>query len=191
MTLEPARRELRVSDADREAVAELLREAAGDGRITLDELDERLAAAYQARTYGDFEPLLRDLPSDAPAAGTVEGETLRINAPFNDAGRNGRWTVPPRVVATAGMGNVKLDFTEAIVRRREILIEAQAYAGNVVLIVPEGFDVDVEGVQVGVGKVKKRVAPRRSGEPLLRVVGRTVLGDIVVRHPRRMRFLSR
>jgi Domain of unknown function (DUF1707) len=54
--------EHRVSDADREAVADRLRTAAGDGRLDPDELEERVAAAYAARTRGDLLPLTADLP---------------------------------------------------------------------------------------------------------------------------------
>src|SRR2546423_9972200 len=61
---------LRASDADRERVAEILRTAATEGRLDLDELDERLAAVYRAKTYADLVPLTRDLPV-APAAAPV------------------------------------------------------------------------------------------------------------------------
>ena len=60
------RRNLRVSDADREHAAEVLRRAAGDGRITFDELDERLTAAYGAKTYGELAAVTEDLPEAGP-----------------------------------------------------------------------------------------------------------------------------
>lgn len=63
----PDRARLRISDEDRHRVAEVLREAAGDGRIDLGELDERLDAAYAAKTYADLVPLTADLPVGAPA----------------------------------------------------------------------------------------------------------------------------
>jgi Domain of unknown function (DUF1707) len=53
---------LRVSDADRHKVAEILRQAAGEGRLDLDELDERLESAYSAKTYADLVPITADLP---------------------------------------------------------------------------------------------------------------------------------
>src|ERR1043165_1067176 len=56
-------RHLRVSDSERDAVAEQLRIAAGDGRLGLDELEDRIAAVYQAKTYAELEPITRDLPS--------------------------------------------------------------------------------------------------------------------------------
>src|ERR687894_2167434 len=55
--------QLRISDADRHQVAEILREAAGEGRLDLDELDERLEATYAARTYADLVPITFDLPA--------------------------------------------------------------------------------------------------------------------------------
>jgi hypothetical protein len=57
----------RASDADREAVADRLRQASVEGRLEPHELEERLAAAFRARTYGDLDPLLRDLPGAKPA----------------------------------------------------------------------------------------------------------------------------
>ena len=58
-------RELRASYEDRDKVAEQLRVAAGDGRLTADELDQRLEAALTARTYGELAALTADLPGVA------------------------------------------------------------------------------------------------------------------------------
>src|SRR5580658_618949 len=74
---------LRASDKDRESAAEVLREAAGEGRLSMTELDERLDAVYGAKTYAELEPVIRDLPHAAiapdavavrasPPVGTVE-----------------------------------------------------------------------------------------------------------------------
>ncbi len=54
--------DLRASDAERDETVALLREHAGDGRLTMDELDERCSAALAARTRGELAALLRDLP---------------------------------------------------------------------------------------------------------------------------------
>jgi hypothetical protein len=53
---------LRASDADRDAVVERLREAAGEGRLEPDELEERVGSALRARTYGQLARLVADLP---------------------------------------------------------------------------------------------------------------------------------
>jgi nitroreductase len=57
--------ELRASDADRELIAERLRVAAGEGRLSADELEGRLEAAFSARTGVELEPLVADLPDPA------------------------------------------------------------------------------------------------------------------------------
>jgi hypothetical protein len=56
---------LRASDADRDHVAERLRKAAGEGRLRTEELEQRLENALSARTYGELDALLRDLPGRA------------------------------------------------------------------------------------------------------------------------------
>jgi hypothetical protein len=66
--------ELRASDADRERVVDRLREAAADGRISMDELDERLETAYTSTTHAELRPLTRDLAtSDTPRARPPRG----------------------------------------------------------------------------------------------------------------------
>jgi hypothetical protein len=54
---------LRASDADREQIAERLRQAAVEGRLLAEELDERLGAALTARTYGELDAIVSDLPA--------------------------------------------------------------------------------------------------------------------------------
>jgi hypothetical protein len=63
-----SRDQIRASDADRERVAEHLRDAAGEGRLTLDEVDQRLRGVWAAKTFADLDQFLADLPSSAPAA---------------------------------------------------------------------------------------------------------------------------
>jgi len=59
---------MRAADSDREAVVERLRTALNEGRLDLHEFDERVAAAYQAKTYADLDGLLTDLPGVAPVS---------------------------------------------------------------------------------------------------------------------------
>jgi hypothetical protein len=66
------RASLRASDADREHVAERLRKAAAEGRILTEELEHRLMAAFSARTYGELEPLIADLPREVARRGRRE-----------------------------------------------------------------------------------------------------------------------
>jgi hypothetical protein len=61
-----SREQMRAADADRHQVAERLRAALDEGRLDLTEYDERLQGAYAAKTYGDLDRLLTDLPNAAP-----------------------------------------------------------------------------------------------------------------------------
>jgi hypothetical protein len=69
--MDERRPDMRVSDRDRQAAAERLRLAMGEGRLDLVEYDDRLAKAYAAVTYADLEPLFTDLP---PASAMVPVE---------------------------------------------------------------------------------------------------------------------
>jgi hypothetical protein len=199
-------RDLRCSDADRERVADTLREAAAEGRLTLSELEERLDATFRARTYGDLEPITRDLP---PGRDLVRGgpparpgdvrrtpdaygpaiRTERITAVFGDQKRSGRWQVPPRLEVTSVLGEVTIDFTEAIVRDREIVVQVAVALGSVTLIVPEGIDVRMDaGFVLGDRKVRL-TGPVTPGGPVYWVRGFVVLGEITVRPPRQRRSI--
>ncbi len=58
---------LRASDADRDHVADRLRRAAAEGRLLAEELEQRLGDAFRARTYGELDAIVADLPSDSGA----------------------------------------------------------------------------------------------------------------------------
>jgi Domain of unknown function (DUF1707) len=108
---------LRVSHEDRDQVAEALRVAAGDGRLTADELDERLERALTARTYDDLVPLLADLPAAGAALAAITRAPLppapakdlvKIRCSSSSSERVGRWTVPARIEVRAHAGAVKI-----------------------------------------------------------------------------------
>jgi hypothetical protein len=107
-----ARPELRASHADRDQTVEILRDAAGDGQLTASELDERVEAALSARTRSELAELTADLrfEVDRPAK-----ELVKIDQRFSDVSRTGRWTIPQRMQIKVTAGNVKLDFTEAVI----------------------------------------------------------------------------
>ncbi|MDP8943820.1 MAG: DUF1707 domain-containing protein, partial [Actinomycetota bacterium] len=80
-TLAPARtHHIRASDADRERTAELLRRHCGEGRLTPEELDERVGAAYAAQTLGDLAWLTTDLPADPPLPARRPASLRRASA---------------------------------------------------------------------------------------------------------------
>ncbi|MCW4355599.1 DUF1707 domain-containing protein [Hoyosella sp. YIM 151337] len=185
MTTDPDRKNLRASDADRESVAALLHQASGEGRISFAELDDRLAKVYAATTYGELEPLIDDLPMGLPTLGRQEPDTVRLTATVNDVRREGRWKVPRHIIAKTEMGNIHLDFTEAVLPVGEVLVEVESKSGGVVVIVPDGVPVNAEGVGQDTGAVTNDVADDTLGLSRIRVIGHSGMGDVTIRRPRR------
>jgi hypothetical protein len=189
--LVPDRGELRASHEDRDQVVELLRVAAGDGRLTAEELDERLGVALTARTYGELEVLLTDLPAAGPApvvgaAAVTPKEMSRIAVDSGSAKRDGAWVVPRRLEVEARSGSVVLDFTSAVIVLPTLEIDASVRSGSLTLVVPPDVFVDVDEVEVGSGSVRNRAPLASATEVRLRVqvTGSVHSGSITVRPPR-------
>jgi uncharacterized protein DUF1707 len=156
----PDRGNLRASDADRERVANVIRQAAGDGRLTMEELDERLDAVYAAKTYAELEPLTRDLPqttgAGAPAA-VPAGDPQRFGGEPTSHGafailggfsRKGDWVVPEEFTAFAFMGGGEIDLREARYATQTATIHAITFMGGIEITVPEDANVRVTGIGI-------------------------------------------
>jgi hypothetical protein len=186
--------QLRISDADRHKVADLLRDAAGEGRLDLDELEERLEATYAARTYADLVPITIDLPAhpqQGPATPAVPPrESLPATATYEnsvsimgDCTRKGAWLVPARHNAFALMGAVTLDLREASFAARETTIYANAVMAGIDIYVDSRTHVVVEGIGImgafdqGRDKVPAEVTP---DSPVVRVKGVALMAGVTV-----------
>ena len=182
---------MRVSDSDRERAADVLREAAGHGRITMDELDERLELTYAAKTYADLAAVTRDLPGPAQAPSAVQpamagriGGTPRSKfsiAIMSGARRMGRWVVPRNYVGVAVMGGIELDLREAQFSEPEVTIHAYTLMGGIEITVPEDVDVDVSGVAFMGGFDHNASGPGVPGAPRVRVIGFALMGGVDVK----------
>jgi Domain of unknown function (DUF1707) len=187
--LAPDNRNLRVSHGDRDEVAEQLRVAAGDGRLTADELDERLETALTARTYGELEALLVDLPASPgarPAPATAAKDLVELKIAHGIIKRDGPWVVPRRLTVEARHGNVALDFSGAVLSQPTLDLAISIGHGNIVLIVPPEVVVDVDSVSIGHGVIRQRVH-RQPGAPvtlLVTVSGSVRHGNLVIRSAR-------
>ena len=191
----PVRRGLqRVSHDDREQVVEVLQAAAGDGRLTADELDARLEQALSARTFDDLAVLVADLPAAGTALTPVavsavmpSRELVTIESSGSSTQRKGRWTVPERMRLDVTNGQVDLDFTEALITRPVLYIDARLHTSQLTLITRPGIAVDADDVSVHGGQVKVR-EPKDAEVPVFfRVVitGTCDGGVIITRPPRR------
>jgi Domain of unknown function (DUF1707)/Cell wall-active antibiotics response 4TMS YvqF len=185
---------MRVSDTDREQAAEVLRDAAGQGRITMDELDERLGAAYAAKTYAELEVVTRDLPRSHPAMppvrpaggfppdriGASPGVKFSV-AIMSGARRSGPWVVPSTYVSFALMGGVQLDLRHARFSGPEVTIHAYALMGGIEIIVPEDIEVDVAGIGFMGGFDHRASGAGIPGAPRVKVIGFALMGGVDVK----------
>ena len=184
----PAPRDLRASDSDRERVVALLGDALADGRLSHDEYSERMPRALVARTLGDLAGLTRDLA--APEHQPVQLDGGRpVAALFTAADRRGRWVVPATVTCVAAFGEVVLDFTEAILQERHVVVTVHALFGRVRLIVPSGVEVVMNGTDI-VGRQRgwtARRVPTSSDVPVIEVRGYIAASEVLARTPPRPR----
>jgi Domain of unknown function (DUF1707)/Cell wall-active antibiotics response 4TMS YvqF len=196
-------RSLRASDDDRERVAEVLRQAAGDGRLTLAELQDRLEALYAAKTYGELEPVVADLPSvrlprpsaSAPSPVRIAGEAAAVpdrvggvpvsrvaKAVFGEVTRRGQWVVPSDYRVKAVFGGVELDLREARLESQEITIEIKAIFGGVEVVLPDDVTAVVDGMGIFGGFADEAsVRQPPPGAPVVRIGGKAVFGGVNVR----------
>jgi len=89
------------------------------------------------------------------------------------------------VTAVAEHAGVRLDFTDAVVRWPEIHVHAHAKHSAVVMIVPEGWAITMDEVEVVHSAAKNKAGTPRAGGVRLRVTGKAEHASIVVRHPRK------
>ncbi len=195
MTNLPERREMRISDHERDHAASILRDAAGDGRLDLQELDERLDAVYAAKTYGDLEPITRDLPAPSTPTSPVPRRTEQISgeAPASATAvgilggfeRKGSWIVPKVFNAVAFWGGGQLDLREArFSGQQEVRIRAWAVMGGIEIIVPEDAEVHVTGVGIMGGFDQRASGAGTGGAPRIVVSGLAFLAGVgVARQP--------
>jgi hypothetical protein len=173
---------IRASDGDREAAAARLNEAAGDGRLTLQEFSERLDRAYAARTRAELGPLTADLPAVDPVSepGRLRRVMLGI---FWDSRRAGPQPLEDEITAIALLGDAVIDLREAKATSKEITIRAYALLNDVDVIVPEGIAVELSGVAVvGDNRNMTRPVPTGTSRFVVKIHGHALLGDVQVFH---------
>lgn len=182
--------DVRASDLEREAAIEALRGAAGEGRLTFEELADRIEVADGATTCAELERLTADLPATAAVA---EGaELTRRSTVLGDVRQAGRWIVPATSSWRSWLGDVVLDLREASVSLPEITIEARSAFGDVELLVPEGVVVEVRARTLFGDIQQEAGVAAPTGAPRVILTGGTVLGDVRVRaHRLRERLADR
>lgn len=192
--------DLRVADADRDLCLEVLNTAYADGRITAQEHAERIDAAARARIFDDLIPLTRDLVAEGPARGSELNTTTARRGPvvehnpnrtepdnmvalLGDHSRNGHWRVRNKLQTYVLMGDIDLDFTEAVFESDTIEIEGVVTFGDLNIRVPDGVNVQLRTSNV-IGDAKtKGVSDASTPGPTILIKTVVICGDVTVRGP--------
>ena len=168
------------SDADREAAAELLADAAGDGRLTLAEFSDRVGAVWAADRHEEIVAATGGIER-APLVGSTRTVTSVVSI-MGDQRRTGRWRLPARLRSVSLMGDVELDLRSVITAEAEVEIRSYTLMGDLEVVVPDGVEVELAGFDLmGDRELRLAPVPRVPGTPLIRVRAYTVMGDVTVR----------
>ncbi|HTJ69314.1 MAG TPA: DUF1707 domain-containing protein [Actinospica sp.] len=180
--------EQRAADRDRDEVAVILGEALATGRLTSEEHAERLEAVYAARTYGELEPITRDLPRERTRGVVLPESTVRqeVSATLSKVHRGGRWVPGRHTELRANFGALIVDMSEAVLPGREITVDVNSLFGKIILRVPQNARVIDEGGAL-CGKWAVHHRRRADNEtvgveegPLIRITGRARFGKVAI-----------
>jgi hypothetical protein len=192
----------RVSDLEREEVADVLREAAGEGRLSYAELEERLETLYASKTYGELVELTADLPNGPRAPGVpavsaqqYAGVTVQsgpvINAFMSETKRTGNWLAPQHQEVNAVLGDVTLDYTEAQLPYDEVYVEVKSILADVKIRVPQNAIVHLDSNPI-LGSVSEQqsglaaVDPTPGRPKTFHIRGTAILGEIKIKRGPRL-----
>ncbi|RFS85296.1 DUF1707 and DUF2154 domain-containing protein [Actinomadura spongiicola] len=184
---------LRASDADRDEVADRLREALAEGRLTPEEHAERIDAVYRAKTYADLAPVLSDLPPegaprpgverrpDDPVPSPPPAQSPNLVAIFSGVERKGRWLVEPTTNVTCVFGGADLDFRQAVLSGGEVTVNVNCVFGGVSMTVPPGVRVIASNTAIFGGNELPDDDTTDPDAPVIRVTGTLLFGGVSVK----------
>ncbi|WP_154676786.1 DUF1707 SHOCT-like domain-containing protein [Parafrankia discariae] len=172
-----------ITDADRQATADQLRAACGDGRLTLDEFSERVGKAWAAQTA---QELARAGAGIVPPRVGVQRSSSTIFNILGDGRRLGRWRMPRRTVIVNVLGDWTLDLRGALMDEQAVTdgvldILYISLIGDLTISVPDGMEVGMSGLVVlGDQHLELAVVSERPGTPRLRLRLAGLIGDVRV-----------
>jgi hypothetical protein len=191
--------DLRASDADRDQVANLLSTAYAEGRLTMEEHEERVGQLMAAKTFDDLIPITRDLVvigTPSPLATpqptnrftidtTGQGpETDKMIAIFGGVTRTGKWRVRKQTKALALFGGIDLDLHDAIFEAPVVEISGFWCFGGLDIKVPEGIEVRDHTSGIFGGTDVSNIGDPAPGAPTLVIKGVSLFGGVSVRGPK-------
>lgn len=198
---------VRASDADRDRIADILREALAEGRLDAEEHSERIDAVYRAKTRGELQPLVRDLPAGREQQAGEEPRTSasaayrpqepepyggcakdNLVAIFSGSTRKGRYRVPAKINAFACFGGIEIDLTEAVFERQHLQINATAIFGGIDIRVPENVTLRQKGAGIFGGFEVRTAESDDPHAPVVLVEGAAIFGGVEARPKRGKRL---
>lgn len=192
----PPHHDLRAADTDRQLVVDVLNAAYADGRITFEELNERLDATWRAKTFGELTPITVDLMpvarhdqyvSPTPSRSLIDPRDSRTVDSFTSimstARREGAWRVSRRMSGSVFMGDAKIDMRQATFDSYQCELSVTCVMGDVKIWVPAGVNVrDETNAIMGDHKISG-IRPDVPGGPMLIVRGLILMGDLTIYGP--------
>ncbi|RRR99483.1 DUF1707 SHOCT-like domain-containing protein [Glycomyces terrestris] len=192
--MNPSDPNLRISNAEREAVIARLHAATEEGRLDLDEFAERSGKAYEARTYAEVERLLADLPeptgalavppaaAPAPAGAPTE---MRLAPKASALERKGDWVVPPKLVVDAKASSVKLDCRHAVIRSGTVDIELNLVASSLEVVLPKDAYATDDNTDVMASSLSNHAPYKGHSGIRFTFSGKAKASSVTFRHERR------
>jgi hypothetical protein len=183
--------DIRATDADRERTVGVLRSSGANGQLTVDELGERVEAAYAARTRGELERLVEDLgetrrrATDVPVRPGDDG-TRWVVSVMGGSDRKGHWRLGRTVTVVNVMGGGDLQLNDAEFAADVVELRVFSLMGGSDIWIPEGLDVEVsEFALMGGNEIRIGAARPGDGGPLLRLKVISIMGGSTVRRGRK------
>jgi hypothetical protein len=205
-------KDLRVSDDERSHVLALLEKATGRGLIDLMEYGRRSETVIAARSRGDLNAVLVDLPGLRVAGRTIgaAAATVGVNhrapgysgAPAAAGGADsleltgwgsrsfrGYWLVPAHIVIGGVGASTRLDFSQGTLTSTTVTVEFRSnFGGSTELVLPRGGSVRFDGLSLRGGSISNKIPPGSSGLLDLLLTGTKRGGSVSIRHPRQGLF---
>jgi hypothetical protein len=169
-------------------MAQLLSDAAAQGRLAMSEYEDRLKKAYAAQTFDELDRLSSDLPgvaTTAPAIGPGQpAPSTLLLAIMSGFERRGRWNVPRRLTSVALFGGGVIDLRYADFTSADVEIHTYSIFGGQTILLPPELNVDIRGVGI-MGAFDHIGGAGSPGAPHVTVRGFSLWGSVGIKRKKR------
>ncbi|HME15356.1 MAG TPA: DUF1707 domain-containing protein [Mycobacterium sp.] len=179
----------RAADTDRIQVAQLLTDAAAQGRLQMSDYEDRLTRAYAAKTYDELDRLRSDLLGSSvnPQRGgdCKPAPSMLLLAIMSAFQRRGRWNVPKKLTTFALWGGGVIDLRYADFTSPEVEIHATSIMGGQTILLPPEVNVEIKGHGVMGGFDHQVAGEGTPGAPTVKIRGFALWGGVGIKRKNR------